>query len=73
MVRETDVDTIRVLGASVLILLGPFRDDSSLCVLKGIIPSGVTVPMHSHAATEVFFILLTRRDRLIVARHEVPG
>jgi len=65
VVRDGDVDTIQVLGASVGILLGPSADDNSKCVLKGVIPSGVTVPMHSHDATEVFYILSGKIDVLI--------
>ncbi len=38
------------------------RDD--FCVIKGVIPPGVVVPLHSHVDTETFFVLSGTTDFL---------
>lgn len=54
---ETYAPVIAALGPTVEILSRPAGDDSSLCVMRGVIPAGVTVPMHSHDDAEDFYIL----------------
>lgn len=43
-----------VLGPTVQYLTEPEEDDASPCVMRGTIPGGVVVPMHSHADPETF-------------------
>ena len=67
VVRERDCSVFQVLGASVEFLLGPQQGDEAPCVLKGTIPSGVSVPMHSHDSVEIFFVLSGNIDVLVEA------
>jgi quercetin dioxygenase-like cupin family protein len=46
-----------VLGPTVKFLVLPSEDDAGYCVLKGTIPPGVSVPIHSHPDDESFFLL----------------
>jgi quercetin dioxygenase-like cupin family protein len=46
-----------LFGATIEILSRPAADDNSLCVLRGVVPAGVTVPLHSHEDAEDFYIL----------------
>lgn len=54
-----------VLGASVHFFVGPQQGDNASCILKGTIPAGVAIPMHSHDAIEVFFLLSGKIEVLI--------
>ena len=44
-------------GPTVEFLIAPDDDRSDFCVLKGTIPPGVSIPLHSHPDTEDFFII----------------
>jgi quercetin dioxygenase-like cupin family protein len=46
-----------VLGPTVEFLTSPAAAHGDFCVMRGVIPPGVAVPLHSHDATEVFFVL----------------
>ena len=46
-----------VLGPTVEFLTSPAAAHDDFCVMRGVIPPGVAVPLHSHDATEVFFVL----------------
>ena len=46
-----------VLGPTVEFLTSPVAAHHDFCVMRGMIPPGVAVPLHSHDATEVFFVL----------------
>jgi quercetin dioxygenase-like cupin family protein len=46
-----------VLGPTVEFLTPPAAAHDDFCVMRGVIPPGVAVPLHSHDATEVFFVL----------------
>ena len=65
VVREGDCSVFEVLGASVEFLLGPEADDEAPCIIRGTMPPGVSVPIHSHKAVEVFFILSGNIEVLI--------
>jgi quercetin dioxygenase-like cupin family protein len=45
-----------VLGPTIEILTSPSERDAVYCVIKGVIPPGVSVPLHSHADPESFFV-----------------
>ncbi|MBO0694511.1 MAG: cupin domain-containing protein [Verrucomicrobia bacterium] len=45
-----------VLGPTVEFLVLPSEDDARYCVLKGTIPPGVSVPLHSHPDDESFLL-----------------
>jgi quercetin dioxygenase-like cupin family protein len=46
-----------VLGPTVEFLIEPAENDDALCVLRGVVPAGGVVAMHSHADPEDFYIL----------------
>ena len=46
-----------VLGPTVEFLTLPSEADAVYCVMKGTVPPGVAVPLHSHPDDESFFIL----------------
>jgi quercetin dioxygenase-like cupin family protein len=53
-----------VFGPTIEFLSRPSEDDSALCVLRGVVPAGVTVPMHSHDDAEDFYILAGTQEVL---------
>jgi len=46
-----------VLGPTVEFLVLPFECAGDYCVIRGTIPPGVSVPLHSHPDNESFFLL----------------
>ena len=48
---------LALFGQTVELLTSPQEAPNDLCVIKGVIPPGVAVPLHSHADVEDFFIL----------------
>jgi quercetin dioxygenase-like cupin family protein len=38
-------------------LTSPEEAENDFCVLRGVIPPGITVPLHSHPDTETFFVI----------------
>ena len=46
-----------VLGPTVEFLVLPSESEDRYCVLKGTIPPGVSIPLHSHPDDESFFLL----------------
>ena len=60
MILEKNPTTGLVLefyGPTVEFLIAPDDDRSDFCVLKGTIPPGIAIPLHSHPDTEDFFII----------------
>ena len=51
-------------------MTSPEDEHNDFCVLKGTIPPGVSVPLHSHPDTEDFFIISGSVDGL---RHDTEG
>lgn len=49
--------TLDVFGPTIEFLTSPEETDATYCVMKGAIPSGVSVPLHSHPDRESFFLL----------------
>jgi quercetin dioxygenase-like cupin family protein len=56
-VVERDCEALEVLGPTIQFLIGPQSGDETPCVMKGTIPPGVCVPMHSHPGIEAFYVL----------------
>jgi len=67
VVRNGDCSVFEVLGASIEFLVGPQPGDEAPCILKGTIPSGVVVPMHSHSVIEIFYVLSGNIEVLVEA------
>lgn len=61
LIRDVAQGTSRIaldiLGPTVQFLTSPAAAHGDFCVMRGMIPPGVAVPLHSHDATEVFFVL----------------
>jgi quercetin dioxygenase-like cupin family protein len=57
LVVESDCETLDVFGPSVQFLVSPQANDEAPCVMRGTIPPGTSVPIHSHQAIEVFYVL----------------
>jgi quercetin dioxygenase-like cupin family protein len=53
----TDRPVLDVLGPTIEFLTSPDEADDGLCVMRGVIPPGVVVPIHSHDDAEAFYIL----------------
>jgi quercetin dioxygenase-like cupin family protein len=47
-----------VFGPTVEFLTSPDDPDAAFCVMRGVVPPGVTVPLHSHHDPEDFFIVV---------------
>jgi quercetin dioxygenase-like cupin family protein len=54
-----------VLGPTVEFLIPPDDPDAHFCVMRGVVPAGVTVPVHSHDDPEDFFFLAGTQQVLI--------
>ena len=67
VVRKRGCSVFEVLGASIEFLAGPQQGDEAPCILKGTIPSGVVIPMHSHDVIEIFFVLSGNIEVLVEA------
>jgi quercetin dioxygenase-like cupin family protein len=61
VVRNNDCRGVDVFGARVWarveFLVGPQQGEEAPCILKGTVPSGVSIPIHSHDVIEILFIL----------------
>ena len=53
----TDRPVLDVLGPTIEFLTSPDEADDGLSVMRGVIPPGVVVPIHSHDDAEAFYIL----------------
>ncbi|HEX3643561.1 MAG TPA: cupin domain-containing protein, partial [Ktedonobacteraceae bacterium] len=49
--------TLDIFGPTLEFLTSPEETQENFCVLKGIIPPGVFVPLHSHPDTEDFIVI----------------
>jgi quercetin dioxygenase-like cupin family protein len=57
IVVEGKSAVFEVFGPTLQFLVLPDSSDDAPCVLKGSIPPGVSVPIHSHDGVEAFFVL----------------
>ena len=57
LIIESECETFDLLGPSVQFLVAPQANDEAPCVIKGIVPPGVAVPIHRHQAIECFYVL----------------
>ena len=55
--RETEQQTFMVLGVLLQFLSTPEEINDQISVMRGTIPSGVVIPLHSHADPEIFYVL----------------
>jgi quercetin dioxygenase-like cupin family protein len=55
--RSSDQPTFIVLGVLLEFLATPEQINDQICVMRGTIPHGLVIPLHSHPDPEVFYIL----------------
>lgn len=62
--RENERQLFDVFGPTIQFLTSPQEAGEQLCVLRGVIPPGAVVPIHSHAGVESFYLLSGQQDVL---------
>jgi hypothetical protein len=55
--QGTHKKVIDIFGPTVEFLTSPEDARGDFCVMRGVIPPGVSVPLHSHDETESFFVI----------------
>jgi quercetin dioxygenase-like cupin family protein len=55
--RGAEQQTFIVLGVLLQFLSTPEQINDQISVMRGTVPSGVVIPLHSHADPEVFYVL----------------
>src|ERR1700738_2206168 len=54
---RAEEQTFIVLGVLLQFLSTPEQIDDQISVMRGTVPSGVVIPLHSHADPEIFYVL----------------
>lgn len=54
---KTEKQTFIVLGVLLQFLSTPEQINDQIGVMRGTVPSGVVIPLHSHADPEIFYVL----------------
>jgi quercetin dioxygenase-like cupin family protein len=49
--------SVELFGPTIEYLTSPDDTQNNFCILKGTIPPGVSIPLHSHSDTEDFYII----------------
>ena len=55
--RGAEEQTFIVLGVLLQFLSTPEQINDQISVMRGTVPSGVVIPLHSHADPEIFYAL----------------
>jgi quercetin dioxygenase-like cupin family protein len=55
--RGAEQQTFIVLGVLLQFLTTPEQINDQISVMRGTVPSGVVIPLHSHADPEIFYVL----------------
>src|SRR5260370_18707856 len=55
--RGAEEQTFIVLGVLIQFLSTPEKIRDQISVMRGTVPSGVVIPLHSHADPEIFYVL----------------
>ena len=55
--RGADQQTFVVLGVLLQFLSTPEQIEDQISVIRGTVPPGVVIPLHSHADPEIFYVL----------------
>jgi quercetin dioxygenase-like cupin family protein len=72
LVDLRSLEAIDVLGPTIQYVTPPEGPDSAPCIMRGTIPPGGAVPLHSHADPETFIVISGDVEGLVVAP-EGPG
>jgi quercetin dioxygenase-like cupin family protein len=62
--RDEERTVMDLLDGARMELLSPSNEDA-YCVMRGTIPPGVSVPLHSHADAESFYVLSGEAEALV--------
>jgi quercetin dioxygenase-like cupin family protein len=54
-----------VFGPTVQFFVSPDEAEEALCVMRGVVPPGGIVPIHSHAGIECFLMITGQQEALI--------
>jgi quercetin dioxygenase-like cupin family protein len=65
LTKTVGSEPLDVFGPTVEFLTLPNEDDNAICVMRGVVPPGVTVPLHSHDDFEGFFIVSGTQQVLV--------
>ena len=68
-VDPNHVETISVLGPTIQFLTSP-DDENGPCIMRGAIPPGGSVPLHSHADPETFILISGVAEGLVHERED---
>src|SRR5215831_15231047 len=55
--KNADTNELDVLGPRIQFITALSDNDDDYCLIKGTVPAGVVVPIHSHAERETFYVL----------------
>ena len=55
--KDAEQQTFIVLGVLLQFLSTPEQINDQISVMRGTVPSGVVIPLHSHADPEIFYVL----------------
>jgi quercetin dioxygenase-like cupin family protein len=58
-------ETVEVLGPLVQFLTAPANEDGVPCTMRGTIPPGIVVPLHSHADPETYLVVSGEAEALV--------
>jgi quercetin dioxygenase-like cupin family protein len=72
LVDPSAVEAIEVLGPTIRFLTPPDGPDDGPCVMRGTIPPGVVVPLHSHSDPETFLMHSGAVEGLVDGGRWVP-
>src|ERR1700736_6581752 len=69
--NESKHPILDVFGPTVQFVVTPEEAGQALCILKGIIPPGSFVPLHSHEDVECFYMISGYQEVLIETQGEL--
>lgn len=64
LIDPRTVERLYVMGPEIQMIALPEADEAAPCVMRGVIPPGVVVPLHSHPEPETFFHVAGELDGL---------
>jgi quercetin dioxygenase-like cupin family protein len=65
VIKHASHPVLDVFGPTVQFLATPEEANDSHCVMKGVIPPGGVVPLHSHSGVECFLMLSGQQEVLV--------
>ena len=66
LIEPAQIETLSILGPTIQVLTPPGAEDTWPCLMRGTIPPGVVIPMHSHADPETFIVVSGEVEGLVV-------